>query len=112
MTMLTVKPTAASTASSVAPSRFKLWGLGGGGAVLAVSFMFGLPSRRRWISMLALLCMIAVAGAIDCGGNGGQSTNSPSSPATTAGNYVFAVAGTDRADPKITVSASVGINVQ
>jgi hypothetical protein len=114
-TALTVKTTAASTASLVRPSRLKFWRLGGGGVVLAVSFMLGVPSRRRrWISMLMLLWMIAVAGGIGCGG-GGQSPTppiGPSTPATTAGNYVFTVTGTDSANPSITTSASVDITVQ
>lgn len=42
-TTLTIDTTAASTASLEQPQRWDLWGLGGGGTLLAVVLMFGVP---------------------------------------------------------------------
>jgi hypothetical protein len=77
--------------------------------------MFGMPSRRRWASLLVLLWSIAVAGAIGCSGGSTQGTPSPthtSIPATTAGSYTFAVTGTDTANSNITTSGNVTITVR
>jgi hypothetical protein len=109
-TTLTVNTTAASTSALLHPLQQNLWGLGGGGTLLAVVIFFGVPSRRRrWISMVVLFAV--AASTIGCGGGGGQSTGS-SAPATTAGNYVFTLTGTDSANAKVTVSTTVSITVQ
>jgi hypothetical protein len=116
-TSVKVNTTAASTATLVWPTRLKFWAAGGGGSILAFVLMVGVPSRRRrWLSMLMLLWVIAAAGAIGCGGGGEaqspSSPNSPATPATTVGSYTFTVTGTDTANATITTSASVVINVQ
>jgi FG-GAP-like repeat/Bacterial Ig-like domain (group 3)/FG-GAP repeat len=119
-TVLTANTTAASTSSRVQPPQLKLWGIGCGGSVLAFVVMFGnLSRRRRWASLLVLLCSIAAAGVIGCtsGGSGQSAPTSPSSPtppsspATTAGSYTFTVTGTDTVNAKITTSANVTITV-
>jgi sugar lactone lactonase YvrE len=114
-TALTMNTTAASSSALARPLRQNLWGLGGGGAVLAVVLFFGVPSRRRrWLSMSVLLGLIVAAGAIGCGGSGsgGTSPINPTTPATTAGSYTFTVTGTDSANASITVSANVTLTVQ
>jgi hypothetical protein len=110
--ILTVATTAASTSARLEPSRKSLWGLGEGGAVLAVLLMCGIPARRRrWMSMLALLCIVVASLAIGCGG-GSSSISGQGTPATTAGNYVFTVTGTDSAQATITTSTTVTVTVQ
>jgi hypothetical protein len=109
---LIVKTTPTIVSGLVNPSGQNLWRLGSGGAVLAVTLMFGIPSRRRrWLSMLALLFVVAAAGVIGCGGK--QTFTPPvSTPGTTAGSYTFTVTGTDSANSTITTSTSVTITVQ
>jgi hypothetical protein len=109
-TQLTVTTTASSVSVLARPSRQNLWGLGG--AVLAALMMFGIPSRRRrWLSMLALIAVVAVAGMLGCGG-GKPSTPPVTNPGTTAGAYTFSVTGTDSANSTITTSTNVTITVQ
>jgi hypothetical protein len=108
--VLTVTTTAGSTASLVQPSRKSLWGFGGG-TVLAVLLMCGIPAqRRRWMSMLALLWIVVASVAVGCGGGSGSSTQNTSG--TTAGNYTFAVTGTDSTNASITTSTTVSVTVQ
>jgi peptidoglycan/LPS O-acetylase OafA/YrhL len=113
---LTVNTTAASTTALAKPGNQHLWKLGGGGAVLAAVLLFGVPARRRrWASLLALLLLVAAVGAVGCGGGGGGSTGGGgglSTPATTAGNYSFTLAGTDSANAKITISTIFTVTVQ
>jgi hypothetical protein len=110
--ILTVATTAASTSARLEPPRKNPWGLGGGGAVLAILLMCGVPARRRrWMSMLALLWIFLAPLAIGCGG-GSKGTTGTSIPATTAGNYVFTVTGTDSANATITTSTTVTVTVQ
>jgi len=111
---LTVATTAALTTSFEDPSRKNVWGLGGGGALLALLVMCGVPSRRRQVmSMLALLCFVVALITIGCGGSHGQNAlPTPNTPATTAGKYTFTVTGTDSAHATITTSTTVTITVQ
>lgn len=113
-TSLSVKTTAASNNAMVQPLRQGGWELGGG-TVLAVVLMLGVPRARRRRLLIVALVAISVAGWMTgCGGggNGGGGTTGPSTPATTAGNYVFTVTGTDSADTEIATSAKVNITVQ
>lgn len=109
---LTITTTAASGSAVARLNRRNFWSLGGGGALLALVVVFGVPTRRRrWISMLALFLVVAGAWTIGCGGGGGQTTGT-GTPATTAGSYTFTVTGTDSANSKITASATVSVAVQ
>ena len=113
-TVLTVHTTTATIAVAESDTR-DLRTLGGGGAVLAAVLMFGISSRRRrWMSMLILMWVIAVSGAIGCGGAGGTSfvPVGTDAPATSKGSYTFTVAGTDSADSTITASTNFTITVQ
>ena len=100
--VFTVSTTAATTASLAHPK--SLPGNGGwlgGGAVLALLMMFGIPARRRaWRSMLGMLALIAVLGGLAaCGGgsSGGGGGGGQSDPGTLAGNYTFTVVATGTA---------------
>jgi sugar lactone lactonase YvrE len=110
-TQLTVTTTASSVSSLARPSGQNFWRLGGG-TVLAALMLFVFPAkRRRWLSMMALLAVVAIAGVLGCGG--GQSSPPPvTNPGTTAGTYTFSVTGTDSANSTITTSTSVKITVQ
>ncbi|MDR3726553.1 MAG: Ig-like domain repeat protein, partial [Terracidiphilus sp.] len=110
--VFTVKTTAASTTAMAKPSGIGPWGLGGG-TVLAGLLMFGIASRRRhFISLLTILLIVVAGGTIGCGGKFFTSTSGSSTPATTAGTYVFTVAGTDSANAKLATSTTVTITVQ
>jgi hypothetical protein len=114
-TKLTINTTAASTAYLGLPGRTNLWAIGSGSATLAFVLAFGISSRRRrWLSMLAILALIATCGVIGCGGGGssGSSSHGQSTPGTSSGNYTFTVTGTDAANAKITSSVDVTITVQ
>ena len=110
-TVLTMNTTAASTAFLVQPSGRNLWSLGGGGAVLAVMLLCGIPSRRRrWMSMLVLLAAFIASGVIGCiGGSGTTLKSTSNTPATTAGNYTFTVTATSGT---VTASTTIPLSVQ
>lgn len=112
--VLTLSTTAPSSASLAVPSRKNLWGFGGGSAVLAVLFLCGIPARRRrFASMLALLCLVFASLAIGCGGGGSTPVNlGPAIPGTTSGSYIFTVTGTDSTSAATTTSATVTLTVQ
>jgi len=111
-TTLTINTTAASGTAHAIPLRRNLWGLGGGGALLAGFLIFWVPSGRRRIASMLLLLTVAMSSyVIGCGGGGGQTTGS-GTPATTAGSYTFTVTGTDSANAKTTISANVVVMVQ
>jgi trimeric autotransporter adhesin len=111
---LTVSTTASTTSCTASlESRPKAPWLGGGGTVLALMVLFGIPAKRRtWRRMLGMLSLLiaVAAGVTACGGGGGG--NKPctptSVPGTTPGAYtatVTATAGT------ITKTATVTITV-
>ncbi|MGB8536521.1 MAG: FG-GAP-like repeat-containing protein [Acidobacteriaceae bacterium] len=111
--VLTVTTTAASPVSA----RLNFWPMGGG-SILAVLILFGIPSRRhRWASALMVFVLLAGGAVIGCGGGGSggggsQKSVQPSTPATTAGTYTFTVTATDAANPKLTTSTNVIITVE
>jgi len=110
-TVLTVKTTASTTSAMAQPSGVKLPWLGGGGTALAILLMFGIPSRRRrWMSMLVVLAMVALAGVVGCGGS--KSSTTPTVvPGTTSGTYTFTITGTDSTNAKIATSTNVTVSV-
>ncbi len=111
-TTVTVSTTAGSSSSALLSPGSRAWKTFGGGGVLALALLFGMPSwRRRKALMMAALFGIIVAGMIGCGG-GGSTTPPPTTPATTAGSYTFSVVGTDSANAKITASTNVIVKVQ
>jgi hypothetical protein len=112
-TTFTVNTTAASSAQ-LNPENQNQWRLGGG-TVLAGLLMLWIPrQRRRWPTMLLMLVGIFVAGAVACGGSSGGNNGNPTpgTSATTAGNYVFTVTGTDSANATITASTTVTVKVE
>ncbi len=114
-TVVTVHTTAATITGGAQSAFQKLGALGGGGAILAGLLFFGIaPRRRRWISMLILLCVIAAAGALGCGASGGTNFREvgTGNPATTQGSYTFTITGTDSANPAIATSTNFTITVQ
>ena len=111
--VMTVATTAASSTASLAqPFHKNIWGLEGGGALLALLFMCGIPSRRRrWISTLCpVLVVVFTSIAIGCGS--GHSGTVSTNPATTTGKYTFTVTGTDSTSAAITTATTVTITVQ
>jgi trimeric autotransporter adhesin len=98
--------TATLTINATAPAssaRRIEWLAASGGAALAGVFLLGLPAhRRRWRSMLTLVCVAILAAGIGCGGGGGSSSTPPPTtpPPTTgatstpAGTYTIVVTGT------------------
>lgn len=83
------------------------WTGAGGGAVLALLILFGIPGkRRRWQSMLGVLLALAALGSLAaCGGGGGGGGQKITDPGTAAGTYVFTVTGTGTPAPSTTPAA-------
>lgn len=114
-TTLTVNTTAANSSSALMRSESQFWKAWGEGGILALGILFGVPSwRRRRAFIVVVLCGISIAGVIGCGGGGGATSpnTSPSSPATTAGNYTFSVTATDSTNAKTTASTNLTVAVQ
>ncbi len=108
--VLTVTTTAAST-SWLRPLRSDGWTRGGGGAILAVLVLWGIPRRRRrWLSMPIAVLLFGACATIGCSGVSTHSIHSIA--ATTAGTYIFTVTGQDSATSTITTSTTVNITVQ
>jgi hypothetical protein len=114
-TVVTVLTTAAAiTAGSQATPR-NLGALSGGGVFLAGVLLFGIsPRRRRWMSMLIILWVVAAGGTIGCGNGGGTGLKQvgTNTPATTQGSYTFMVTGTDSINPAIATSTNFTVTVQ
>ena len=113
-TSLTVNTTAASSSSALIPPGRQDWMTWSGGGILTVALLFGVPSWRRRRPSSWFFCLDSSSpGSFGCGGGGGSSSNPPpGTPATTAGNYTFSVAGTDATNAKITASTNLTITVQ
>ena len=109
-TMLVVSTTASSSGALASP--LKKFFLGSGGAVLALVLFFGIPARRRaWRTVLSVIALVVVAGAIGCSGGGGGGGGGGGNSGTTAGAYVVTVTGTDAVTGKITSSVTVNVTV-
>jgi Bacterial Ig-like domain (group 3)/FG-GAP-like repeat/FG-GAP repeat len=108
-TVVTVKTTAATSGALLRP---RLLGIGAGGTVL-ICILLAAPLRRRW-SLVGVLFLVFGAGMIACGGGGMHSASgsNPGSPATTAGTYIFTLAGTDPADATTKTQIQFTVTVQ
>ena len=89
-------------------------GLGGigGGALLALLALLGIPARRKsWRAMLGALLLIAVLGSTAaCGGRGNSGGGGGASDlGTTAGTYTFTVQATG--NPTVTPAVSTTFTV-
>ncbi len=112
-TTLTVTTTAASTSSLLRPPGLDPWRAGG--VALAGLLLIGIPlRRRRWLAVLVFVWIAIGALAVGCGGGSSSSTPPPvhTTPATTAGNYLFTVTGTDSSNSSLVTSATVTVSVQ
>jgi len=91
----------------------KTFFLGGGGGVLALVVIFGIPARRRaWRALFSVLALVAIAGAIGCGGGGNSGGGGGGgNSGTTAGAYTITVTGTDAATGKVTSGVAVTLTV-
>jgi hypothetical protein len=78
-----------------------------------VCILLAAPLKRRW-SLVAVLFLVFGAGMIACGGSGmhSGSGSNPGIPATTAGTYIFTLAGADSADANIKAQTQFTITVQ
>jgi len=100
---LTVSTTGPSS-SALLPLR--IFGFGGGGA-LAVFAFFALPFRRRAArAMLGAAILVAVGGAIGCGGSGGSTTRNAG---TSAGSYTVTLTASNGS---LNASTTVSVTVQ
>jgi sugar lactone lactonase YvrE len=117
-TAFTANTTAASSAQ-LTPANQNLWRLGGGTVLAGVLMLWKPRRRRRCLSILIVLFSIFTAGVIACGGGGGGGSSTgggggsgSGTPATTAGNYVFTVTGTDSLNATITASTTITVTVE
>jgi amino acid permease len=103
---LTINTTAASTAALHNPF-VRNFALGGG--ALAAFVIFCLPfRRRRWLTIMSLVALSAIA-AVSVGCVAGVPANDPSNAGTTAGSYTFTVTGTS-GTAKETTTVNVTVN--
>ena len=115
---ISVSTTAASTIALSLPMHVgpKGWTAARSGVVLAVLVVLWVPRRRRlWKSMLSLLMVAVIFGAMaGCGGGSSSSgTNPPpANPGTTSGAYTVTVTGTgnDSASTTATTTFTLTVN--
>jgi trimeric autotransporter adhesin len=92
------------------------WSGAGGGAVLALVVLLGIPAkRRRWQSMLGLLiATVFLGGLAACGGAGsfGGGTTNPANPGTTPGTYTITVTGTGNDSATTTETTTLVLTVK
>jgi subtilase family serine protease len=110
--------TTAAVARLEQPKLGNGWEGAGGGAVLALLMLFGIPARRRsWRAMLGIfVVMMALgtlsgcnSGASSSGGGGGGASD----PGTAAGTYTFTVTATGSPSvpaPAPTITFTVTVN--
>jgi subtilase family serine protease len=88
----TVTVSISTAAAGLAPGTAPLW-LGGSGAIFAGVLVFGVPARRRKLTMaLTLATITLILSAVGCGGS---SKSSGGGTGTPAGSYVVSVTGSD-----------------
>lgn len=64
------------------------------GGIFAAMVLGGIPSRRRWLGLFALVLLATAIGAAGCGGGGGGSTPQQKVQGTPAGTYTITITGT------------------
>ncbi len=111
----TVATTTSSISALAYPKAGRGKGLGGkaltgagGGAMLAFLVFLGIPSRRRWRSMLGLVALLAVLGGLSACGSGSSGTIVPG---TAAGTYTFTVTGTGNDSSQTTATTTFNVTV-
>ncbi len=109
--------TTASTNTGTLGFPLRKFFLAGGGSVLAVTLLFGIPARRRaWRALFSLIAIgVIAAGATSCSGGsssaGGGGGGGGGSTFATPGTYTVTVTGTDAATGRITSSVVVTVTV-
>jgi hypothetical protein len=94
--------------AAIDPSRGSKW-YSGGAAALACVLLLGIPARRRRLKAMLGLLLIAAAGmGMGCG----VSLNPIATEATTAGNYIFSVTGTDQATGTLSATGILTVTVR
>jgi subtilase family serine protease len=78
--------------------------------LFAAVLLGGIPSRRRWWGLLAMVLLATMIGAVGCGG-GGSGAHQQKQAGTPAGTYTITVTGTG-ANTGITHSMTVSLTVQ
>jgi len=114
-TTVKVNTTAATQSALARPKRPRgSGGIAGGGALLAVLFLAGLPERRRrWRALVGVLVLlIAFGGLSACGGGSSGSSGGTTVAGTTPGAYTFTVTGTGNpaVTPAPTATFTVTVN--
>ena len=113
---VTLNTTAPSNSHLTWPQRWKRWGEGGGGALLALLVFLGIPARRRWpptFLCVAGLSMVVVLGSLaGCGSKAGGGSTTVSNSGTTPGTYTITVTGTgsDSAQTTATTTFTLTVN--
>jgi hypothetical protein len=112
-TSFSVETIASETTELTLPKsggRGRGWPGAGGGAVLAVLLLAGIPRRsRNWRSMLGMVVLLAALGSLAACGGGGGGGGTTTTPGTAAGTYVFTVTGTGT--PAVTPAPTVTFTV-
>jgi trimeric autotransporter adhesin len=104
---LTVNSTAATTAALRNPLHKTF--VPAGGALLVIALFFGVPVRRRWNYLAALLVAMTFASVLGCGSSTTTKTN-PGNPGTTAGSYLVTITGTSAGVTTQTTTVTVIVN--
>jgi subtilase family serine protease len=110
-TAATATLTVSSTAATTAALEHRLERFGA--PILAFTFLLWIPARkrRRFRSLLSLLCICAAIGVVTgCGGSGSTKTKPPTNPGTTAGAYTITVTGTGTSGSPQTTAVTVTVN--
>lgn len=80
----------------------------GGGALLALLVLFGIPARRKaWRAMLGMIVLLLALGTLEACGGGGSGTTTI--PGTTAGTYTFTVTPQGNPEPTTTPASQTFI---
>jgi hypothetical protein len=111
--LLTVTTTAAGATTAADASR--IWSAVRGGAMLACLLCFGIPGRRRALTMCSiLLCAFSLGGMVACGGTAGSAstpTNNATAIGTTPDKYTVTFRAVDAATGTLTAQDSFTISV-